>query len=82
MEALGDLTMQLGPDEVLLNVDLRFRHQLNVKELESTIDRLKNRIHQAEPSVTRIFLEADSLKPASPSRRVALYLLNRAAKSR
>jgi divalent metal cation (Fe/Co/Zn/Cd) transporter len=63
VERVGDLlTMQLGPDQVLLTVDIRFREGLQVRELESAIDRLESRIRDAEPSVVRIFLEADSLK--------------------
>src|SRR6266567_3960705 len=64
VEALGDLlTMQLGPNEVLLTADIRFRRGLDVQELESAIDRLESRIRHDEPAIKRIFLEADSLKP-------------------
>ena len=63
VEAVGALlTMQLGPDQVLLTVDVKFRRGLEIQELESTIDRLKRRIQHEEPMITRIFLEADSLK--------------------
>jgi cation diffusion facilitator family transporter len=64
VEAVGDvLTMQLGPEEVLLTVDIRFKRDLEVPDLESAIDRLEAKIRQAEPSIKRIFIEADSLKP-------------------
>jgi cation diffusion facilitator family transporter len=63
VEKVGDLlTMQLGPDQVLLAVDIKFRRGLNVDQLESAIDRIENRIRQEEPMVERIFLEVDSLK--------------------
>lgn len=66
VESVGDLlTMQLGPDQVLLTVDIRFRRGLNVQQLEAAIDRLEEHIQQAEPSVARIFIEADSLKKAA-----------------
>ena len=73
VEDVGELlTMQLGPDQVLLTVDIKFRRGLDVQELESAIDRIENRIREAEPTIVRIFLEADSLKPAaSPSSRAA-----------
>jgi cation diffusion facilitator family transporter len=62
VEKVGDLlTMQLGPEDVLLNVDIRFRRGLNVQELESAIERLESRIRQEEPTIGRIFLEAESL---------------------
>ena len=63
VEKVGDLlTMQLGPDQVLLTVDIRFRRGMDVRQLESAIDRIERRIRQAEPTIERIFLEADSLK--------------------
>jgi divalent metal cation (Fe/Co/Zn/Cd) transporter len=65
---VGDLlTMQLGPDQVLLTVDIRFRRGLDVQELESAIERLEARIKQEEPTIQRIFIEADSLKDAARS---------------
>jgi divalent metal cation (Fe/Co/Zn/Cd) transporter len=69
VEALGDLlTMQLGPNEVLLTVNIRFRRGLDVQELEAAIDRLESRIRYEEPTIIRIFLEADSLKPSIRNR--------------
>ncbi len=56
------LTMQLGPNQVLLTVDIRFRRGLDVQQLEAAIDRLESRIRQQEPTIQRIFIEADSLK--------------------
>jgi len=54
--------MQLGPDQVLLNIDVRFRRGFAVQELEAAIDRLEGRIRDAEPMIQRIFIEADPLK--------------------
>jgi cation diffusion facilitator family transporter len=63
VDNVGDLlTMQLGPDQVLLNVDIRFRSDLDVRQLESVIDRIERNIRQKEPSVGRIFIEVDSLR--------------------
>ena len=63
VEQVGDiLTMQLGPNQVLLTVDIRFRRGLDVQQLESAIDRIENQIRQQEPRIERIFIEADSLK--------------------
>lgn len=70
VEEVGDLlTMQLGPDQVLLTVDIRFRRGLDVQELESAIDRLEDRIHDADPTIYKIFIEADSLKQQAHRRR-------------
>lgn len=63
VEGMGDLlTMQLGPDQVLLNVDVKFRRGIDIQELESAIDRLEDRIRREEPKIKRIYIEADSLK--------------------
>ena len=73
VERVGDLlTMQLGPNQVLLTVDIRFRRPLEVQQLEAAIDRLENRIRQAEPSIERIFIEAESFTgKGAPSSKAA-----------
>ncbi len=63
VEAVGDLlTMQLGPDQVLLAVDVKFRPDLTVQVLESIIDGIEACIRKQEPAVVRVFIEADSLR--------------------
>jgi cation diffusion facilitator family transporter len=72
VDNVGDLlTMQLGPDQVLVNVDIRFRRGLDVQELELAIDRIEKSIRQKEPTVGRVFIEVDSLRSASESRAEA-----------
>ena len=68
----GDLlTMQLGPEQIFLAADIKFRDGLKVDELEAAIDRIENRIRQAEPTIRRIFIEAESLKRSSTPSRAA-----------
>ena len=68
VDKVGDLlTMQLGPEQVLVNVDIRFCRGLGVQELEIAIDRIEKSIRQKEPTVGRIFIEVDSLRSASES---------------
>jgi cation diffusion facilitator family transporter len=68
VETAGDpLTMQLAPHQILLNMDLRFREGLNRNQIESVIDRLEAAIRDRVPEVTRIFLEAESLKKSPTS---------------
>jgi len=63
VQKVGDLlTMQLGPEQVLLAVDIKFRDGLRVEEIESIIDHLETRIRQSVSSVKRIFIEADTLR--------------------
>lgn len=62
VEHVGDLlTMQLGPTQVLLNVEVQFKPQGSLEELETTIDRIEREIQQENPSVRHVFLEAASL---------------------
>ena len=71
VEGVGDLlTMQLGPDQVLLNVAIKFRRGLNVQKLESTIENLERRIRAQEPSIRRIFIEAESLLQRTPESNI------------
>jgi cation diffusion facilitator family transporter len=58
------LTMHLGPNQVLLNLGLKFRRGLSVGELEQAVARLEKRIRQAHPEVRSIFIEAESLLTA------------------
>jgi divalent metal cation (Fe/Co/Zn/Cd) transporter len=73
VEAVGDiLTMQTGPDQVLLTVDIRFRRGWDVQQVASAIDRLEARIRQQEPTIEKIFIEPNSLQaPARKSSKAA-----------
>ncbi|HVX56541.1 MAG TPA: cation diffusion facilitator family transporter [Candidatus Saccharimonadales bacterium] len=64
IESAGDpLTMQLAPSQVLLNMELRFRAGLDRDGIERVIDRIEAEIRRRAPEVTRIYIEAESLKP-------------------
>ena len=53
--------MQLGPEQALLTASLQFRRPLDLQQLESAIHRIKERIRQREPTMHRIFIEADPI---------------------
>jgi divalent metal cation (Fe/Co/Zn/Cd) transporter len=57
------LSVQLGPDEVQLNLDVEFRRDIAGSDLPAAIQRLEARIRAAHPEVTRLFVEASSLVP-------------------
>jgi cation diffusion facilitator family transporter len=62
VKRVGDaLSMQLGPDEVLLNLDVEFKPEVSGREMPEAIRRLEERIRSAHPEVTRIFVEPSSL---------------------
>ena len=56
------LTMQLGPHDVLVNIEVNFRQGLTVAQLDEALDRVESSIRDAEKDVTRVFLEAGSLR--------------------
>jgi divalent metal cation (Fe/Co/Zn/Cd) transporter len=53
--------MQLGPDEVLLNLDVEFSAEISVSDLPRAIQTLEQRIRAAHPEITRVFVEASAL---------------------
>lgn len=53
------LTMQLGPDQVLLTVALQLQNRPGVREVEGIIERIEQQIRSAEPSIARIFIETE-----------------------
>jgi cation diffusion facilitator family transporter len=68
-QAARPLTMQLGPRQVLLCLDVQFRPDLRAEELIQTIDDIEQKIHDAHPNVSNIFVEAERLKQRARYRR-------------
>jgi cation diffusion facilitator family transporter len=59
--AMTPLTMHFGPQDVLLNLDIKFRPGLSAGEIELAVDRLEMAIRKKHPEVKRIFIEAESI---------------------
>ncbi|HET7664277.1 MAG TPA: cation diffusion facilitator family transporter [Rhodanobacteraceae bacterium] len=55
------LTMVMGPDETLLNLDVQFRQSLSAEEVAVSVARLENTICERYPH-TRIFIEAKAVR--------------------
>ncbi len=69
VERVGNLlTMQLGPQQALLTVLVRFRRGLRVQDVEAATDRIKNQIRRREPTIATVFIEADPLADAPGSK--------------
>jgi cation diffusion facilitator family transporter len=66
--AARPLSMQLGPRQVLLCLDVQFRPELRADELIRVIDNIERKIHDAHPSVGKIFVEAEGLRQAEHDR--------------
>jgi hypothetical protein len=55
------LTMYLGPEEILLNLEVNFKNDLMAGDIEAAVQRLEVRIREQHPDVGRIFIEATAL---------------------
>ena len=62
VEAGSPLTMYLGPEDVLLNLELQFGDGLSSAEIAAAIDGVERRVRDRFPQVRRIFIEAESLR--------------------
>ena len=54
------LTMHIGPTDVLVNASLDFKDSVNSVEIERTVSEIEEKIKEAYPRVTRIFIEAQN----------------------
>jgi cation diffusion facilitator family transporter len=58
------LTMHLGPEDVLLNIEVRFTEGLPAEDIHAAVHRIEDRIDEIYPQVSRIFIEVDALRAA------------------
>ena len=56
------LTMQMGPDDVLLAMNVRFRDGLSGDDLERALDRVERAIRGKHPEIKHVFIEVNSLR--------------------
>lgn len=56
------LSLYFGPTDVLINLDVNFKDELNADEIEETIDLVESKIREAIPAVNRIFIEAETIR--------------------
>jgi cation diffusion facilitator family transporter len=55
------LTMHMGPYEILLAMDIKFKSSLSSGDIEAAIVRLERSILERHPEIKRIFIEARSI---------------------
>lgn len=58
------LSMQLGPDEVLLTVAVRFNRGMRIDEVEAAIERLEKAVAAVYPAIGHIYFESGALRSA------------------
>jgi cation diffusion facilitator family transporter len=62
---LDMLTLHLGPEDILVNLNVNFQDGLDTDSLEGVIDEIESRIRESVPSAKRIFIEAESIRGLS-----------------
>ena len=62
------LTMHLGPDDVLLNIEVKFTPGLTAESIHEAVHRIERRINEPFPEVSRIFIEVEALGAARDDR--------------
>ncbi|HEX6966585.1 MAG TPA: cation diffusion facilitator family transporter [Gemmatimonadaceae bacterium] len=65
------MTLQLGPDTVLLALELQFRPMLSAGEAADVIDALERTIRDRYPIVKKMFIEAEALSESRGEKRKA-----------
>ncbi len=55
------LTVHMGPTNVLLNISIDFAENLTANQVEAAISQFESEIKLAFPTVTRVFIEAQSV---------------------
>lgn len=56
------LTMHLAPREILLNLEVQFRDGISASEQVAAVNRIEEAIRARHPAVSRIFIEARTLR--------------------
>jgi len=59
------LTMHLGPEDILLALDVDFKPELDAQEITRVVARIEAQIRARHPDVRRIFIEARALQPGA-----------------
>lgn len=63
IDAVGKLlSMQMGPDEVLLTASVKFRRGMRIDEVEAAIAGLEHRVNQEFPAIKQIYFESGALR--------------------
>lgn len=63
VQSIGEIsTMHMGPDDILLAINVDFQDDISAQNLEGVIDQMERRIREKVPKVKQIFIEADDVE--------------------
>jgi cation diffusion facilitator family transporter len=68
-EVVNILTMHLGPEDILVNLDINFVDDLSTDQVEEAIDKVERAIQEQLPAVKKIFVEPESIKKTAKGRK-------------
>ena len=68
-EVMRLLTMHVGPDDVVVNLDLRFHADLGAHDVAEAVERLEKSIKAAHPRIRYLFMETAALTGPGGERR-------------
>ena len=63
LEVLDLRTMQIGPDRILVNMEVHIRGRLTTGRIEKLIDEIKKKVQEENPSVHHIQVELETPEP-------------------
>jgi cation diffusion facilitator family transporter len=63
------LTQYNGPHDLLLNVEVQFRHGLPAEEIHDAVHRVEDVVTARFPEIRRIYIEVGALVPSKPKPR-------------
>ncbi len=63
------LSLYLGPEDLLMNLDVTFRENLDAGDVLVAIDRIEDEVMGEFPQATRVFIEPESLNQVYRQRR-------------
>jgi cation diffusion facilitator family transporter len=66
-EVLRVLTLHFGPEEILLNLEIRFNSELSTEQLAIAVERIERQIRDRHSDIQNIFIEAKSIAASLPS---------------
>ncbi len=58
-------TMHLGPEEIIAVIEVNFKDDLKVSDVERIVREIKNKIKSAEPKFTHVYVETDSINKST-----------------